>query len=545
MRAHGSSRRLRYALWGQWYRTSLYRMVLAGRRPRQLVFTPRPLWPGDAGRGAKLAEGVYSFGGETVRRPGAALWSPAGASDRWLAALHGFEWLRDLRAASGEAPHVSAHQLLSRWLDTQDRWRAVPWRPDVLAARISSWLSYYDLMLEGADATLEGRFRASLARQVRHLRRVLAYVDDGAPRIAALKALILATLALPRERKRTRPWLEALVETLERQINPDGGQIERSPAVHFTVLRDLVEIRTALEESEAGIPPPLQTAIDRMAPMLRFFRHGDGGLVLFNDTTEDAPWLIDVMLTQADARGKPLQSAPHTGFERLSANRTLVVVDTGAPPPPGLDAHAHAGTLSFEMSIGRERLIVNCGAYRGIKDEWRIAQRTTAAHSTVTIDDVNSSDVLPGGGLGRRARILSSERRDSDGNCWIDASHDGYKRSCKLTHRRRLYLADSGGDFRGEDTLTGAGNHSFAVRFHLHPSVKASLVQGGKAALLRLNGGSGWRFRCSGGVIGLQESVYMGSPGAVKRTEQIVISGATEGGETRIKWAFTRLASSP
>ena len=79
---------------------------------------------------------------------------------------------------------------------------------------------------EGADATLEGRFRASLARQVRHLRRVLAYVDDGAPRIAALKALILATLALPRERKRTRPWLEALVETLERQINPDGGQIE-------------------------------------------------------------------------------------------------------------------------------------------------------------------------------------------------------------------------------------------------------------------------------------------------------------------------------
>jgi uncharacterized heparinase superfamily protein len=277
--------------------------------------------------------------------------------------------------------------------------------------------------------------------------------------------------------------------------------------------------------------------------MLRFFRHGDGGLVLFNDSREEEGWFIDVVLTRSEARGKPLESAPHSGFERLTANRTMVTMDVGGPPPKGYDAMAHAGALSFEMSVGKERMIVNCGAHHGDSTAWITAQRTTAAHSTVTVEDVNSAEILDAGGFAHRPIDLSSNRKESDGDIWLEATHDGYRRSFGLVHSRRLYLGANGGDLRGEDTLTGEGNHKFVVRFHLHPDVRASKVQEGNAILLRLPGGSGWRFRASGGVIALQESVYLGSGSKVRRTEQIAVSSATQLGKGQVKWAFSQLSS--
>jgi uncharacterized heparinase superfamily protein len=169
------------------------------------------------------------------------------------------------------------------------------------------------------------------------------------------------------------------------------------------------------------------------------------------------------------------------------------------------------------------------------------AQRATAAHSTLTVEDANSSDILLGNVVGRRPAKVTAERRESDGNVWIEASHDGYVNPFGLVHKRRVYLASGGNDVRGEDTLTGQGNRRFAVRFHLHPSVKASTVQGGTSILLQMPGG-GWRVRATGGVTTLQDSVYLGVRGERKRTEQIVITGATRDGEAQIKWAFTRLA---
>ena len=109
-----------------------------------------------------------------------------------------------------------------------------------------------------------------------------------------------------------------------------------------------------------------------------------------------------------------------------------------------------------------------------------------------------------------------------------------------MIHRRRLYLAANGGDLRGEDSLAGAGQRKFAVRFHLHPTVTASLAQDGESVLLRLGDGGGWRFRASGGATGLQESVYLGLEGETRRTNQIVVSGAALNGEALVKWAITQ-----
>jgi uncharacterized heparinase superfamily protein len=221
------------------------------------------------------------------------------------------------------------------------------------------------------------------------------------------------------------------------------------------------------------------------------------------------------------------------------ANRTLVIADSGPPAPAGYDGHAHAGTLSFEMSVGRERLIVNCGAHHGRGDWWQ-AQRSTAAHSTLVVDDTNSSVFSPDSGLVRGPRTVTCKRDEAEGNAWLDMSHDGYLPTFDLIHRRRLFLAGGGDDLRGEDRLIGGGKRPFAIRFHLHPDVTASLAQNGQAALLRLPSGAGWRLRVTGAPVSLSDGVYLGRRDEIRRTQQVVISGEKGEGEAVVKWAIAR-----
>jgi uncharacterized heparinase superfamily protein len=182
---------------------------------------------------------------------------------------------------------------------------------------------------------------------------------------------------------------------------------------------------------------------------------------------------------------------------------------------------------------------VNCGAHRGRGDWWQ-AQRSTAAHSTLVVDDTNSSVFSPDRGLVRGPRAVACRRDESEGNVWLDMSHDGYRPPFGLIHRRRLFLSAGGDDLRGEDRLMGHGKRPFAIRFHLHPDVTASLAQNGQAALLRLPSGAGWRLRVTGAPVSVIDSVYLGRRGEIRKTLQVVISGEKSEDEAVVKWAIAR-----
>jgi uncharacterized heparinase superfamily protein len=528
------------------YRSPLYRLVLSRAAPPGVTPAASDPWTGDAVRGNAILHGSFAFHGQSFDHS-AGRWSPVGAQAAWRAELHGFAWLRDLAEVGGEAARNRARELVGDWLARASRWDALTWRSDVLGSRLAAWLGRYAYLTDGAPERFRTALDRALVAQARHLQRIAGAGVDGAPRFTALKGLIHAdwSLRFPAralERRRSHA-LKLLSSELARQIHPDGGHIERSPSLHLAVLRDLIEIHAVLRGGRVEPPPDLQSAIDRMAPFLRYVRHGDGGLALFNDSNEDMAGEIDAVLGLSEAKGKPPMNAPHSGFQRLTAERTLVLVDVAAPAR--LDGHAHAGTLSFEMSVGKERLVVNCGAHVADQSDWRRVQRATAAHSTLTIDDTNSSEILGPAGLlsgtlGHRPEHVICQRDDADGNAWLDLVHDGYARQFGVIHRRRLFLAAGGEDLRGEDTLVGEGNGRYAIRFHLHPRVQASLVQDGSAALLRLPSGLGWRLRASAGTLALADSIYLGRRGEMKRAQQIIISGLVEGRDPTIKWALRR-----
>lgn len=554
-------RRLRDGLRTLAYSNPLYALSLGGKAPMALTIVPPDSWPGNGDRGTALIEGRFPFAGQCFEagrgRKGTAAdeppWLAERAATAWIDALHGFDWLRDLRTVSGDAARRQARHLVLAWINRFSSWHAVAWAPEVLGTRIANWIGVHDFYCSSADDAFRGRVFESLARQTRHLARVIPNAPTpcgtgtlrGAALLAALKGLIYGGLCLPGHEALRDRALRLLDRHLPQQILPDGGHVERCPETHLAVLRHLVDIRALLRVARLPVSETLQGAIDHLTLALRFFRHGDGGLALFNGSNEGDPGLIDMVINHADVRGRLLKSAAHTGFERLLAGRTLVLMDTGVPPPPGLDMRAHAGTLGFELSVGKERMIVNCGMHPSFERAWRGALAATAAHSTLTLAETNSAEVRDAGGLGRRPQQVLCERVDTDGAVLVEASHDGYVSHFGLRHRRRLYLADNGDDLRGEDTLELAvgrpvAGHLFTIRFHLHPETSALLTSDGEAVLLRLPSGIGWRLRASGASIDLSDSIYLGQGGEPRHSQQVVLFGHTLAGNTTVKWALRR-----
>ncbi|WP_340116280.1 heparinase II/III family protein [Pelagibius sp. 7325] len=517
-----------------------------GNPPATTALVPPDPWPGNAQRGTAILDDTFHFHGRSLAHP-APRWNPVGVERAWLEAMHGFGWLRDLRAAGGDASRRKARALTADWIEANAGWSPVAWHPVVTGNRLAQWFSQYEFFAASAEVEFRQRLLAAAARQARHLAGVLPAGLSGAALVAAAKGLCIAGLCLPGGEAWLQRGLALLTQALEAQILSDGGQRERCPLLLLAVLRDCIDLRAALLAAGREVPSDLNLRIDGMAAMLRLLQHGDGGLALFNGGNAGEDLQIGLVLQRAASGKGLLQSAPASGFQRLQAGRSLVLIDAGAPPPPGYDALAHAGTLSFEMSVGRERLIGNCGAQANAihagSGEWGAAQRSTAAHSTAILADTNSSELLAEGGIGRRRAAVTCRRDEDDGNIWLEASHDGYQALFGLTHHRRLYLSASGDDLRGEDRFTGTAPRAvgFALRFHLHPEVQAMQAQDGRSVVLRLPKGGGWRLRSVGADLALEPSVYLGQPGQLRRSQQIVLSGETTGENTVVKWALQRL----
>lgn len=515
-------------------------LILGGRRADPPAFAPIRILPGDPQQGRALADGQLAFAGSAIL--GGDPWAQeATAAPQWRRVAHGFQWLDDLAALGGPDAEAAANRLVFGWLDRFANPSRPIWKGGATAERVVALLTHWDGVLRPVNPQLKDRLRDLLARQMAYLVRIGAPCETGTDKLIALIGLTMGALAIPSERRRLDGAVHTLTRELDRQILPDGGHISRAPRLQLDLLARLVSLGRCFEEARVETPVSVIRAIDRMAPMLRFFRHGDGGLALFNGAREGDGAQLDLVLAQADARGRPPGRAPHSGFERLQAGRTLILCDAGGPPPHEFESEAHAGVLSFEMSVGKERLVVNCGRRPTVDPGWLIAQKSTAAHSVLCVEDTNSSAISSDGlGFENRRAAATAERNESDGAVWLDMGHDGYWKPFGLLYRRRLYLGADGLDLRGEDQLDGPAGRAYAVRFHLHPKVAVSLLGSKTAALLRLPQGGGWRFRATGAEIALEDSLYFGTGGEPKRMQQIVLRGVTEANSTTIKWAFQK-----
>jgi uncharacterized heparinase superfamily protein len=204
--------RIGYAVKRPIFALPFYSVSLSGPGPTRLNFSPADAWPGNAEVGSAIIAGRFSFAGETMENP-QPLWRPRNAGRRWRAALHGFAWLRDLRAVGGDTGRRAARDLVVAWIDQNAKsWDALAWSPPVTGRRLSHWLAHYEFFAASAAVEVRHRLLYEIARQARHLARVLPAGLAGAEALAAQKGLIAAGACLPGR----EAWLERGLELLRR-----------------------------------------------------------------------------------------------------------------------------------------------------------------------------------------------------------------------------------------------------------------------------------------------------------------------------------------
>ncbi|GIL02639.1 MAG: heparinase II/III family protein [Alphaproteobacteria bacterium] len=532
------------------------RLRIGGPAPDRLVLAPPDLHTADPIVAQDIYAGVFHLAGHTASATGDSPFRIQAPHPRWEHELHSFAWLCHLAAAGDALSAQNAQALVSDWLDLHARPDASPaWRVETAARRLIAWLCHSVLIVEDTDFAFYRRFLKSIGHHLRFLRRHAGRATDGLPRLVAEIALAYGSVCVATAAAEPRPSCERLDAELARQILADGGHASRNPACLPELLALLLPLRQSFARLGDAPSPELVSAIDRMLPAMRFFRLGDGGFARFNGVSATPHDLLATLLRYDDTRGMAPDNAGPSGYQRLARGDTIVLVDTGRPPAGDFSMAAHAGCLSFELSTGRSLLVVNCGVPSIPVAEAAAAARATAAHSTVTVNDTSSCRFSVDGLIGRYldGRILAGpqrvavERGEDDDGITVVASHDAYQRAFAIVHERALRLSAGGAVLAGTDSFFGdhhtAPRHAtrdrVAIRFHLHPGVRAQKALDRRSVILWTGEGRRWMFACDDVEPQLAESIFFAGAGGPRRTVQIVLN-ARAAEHPRVGWRFER-----
>lgn len=528
-------------------------LSLLHRRAREedrLLGVPRDLERGRPAEAEAIYSGVFDFAGHRCVASDRSPFEFHDAPPAWREALVGFEWLRHLSEVQDALTSQNARALVADFLRARPGRRMAPaMRPDIAARRLVAFLAHAPLILQNSDASFRRRFLDALSAEARYLRRVASETVDGLPRLSVRIALTIAALCLPGRHDLESAGANLSAE-LDRQIFADGGHVSRNPQAVAQLLKTLIPLRQLYGARGRAVPRGLFAAIDRMLPALRFFLHADGATSLFNGAGAASVPLVAALVRLDETLGEPVGHMRQSGYHRLARAGTVIIADTGLAPPTPLSSEAHAGTLAFEFSSGRQRFVVNCGAPSAGHAEHRRIARMTAAHSTMTVADRSSArfarsqavDRFLGSPLVAGPTRVPSSREDLNDGQRVLAAHDGYRASLGLVHEREIRLSRDGTRIEGTDRLhvTGPrprgtdGEGAATVRFHLHPDVVVE--QAGRGIRLAA-GGEVWWFFCDRESV-LEDSIFFAEKSQARRTRQIVAHLAL--GEEEANWRFER-----
>lgn len=477
---------LKKILWQNLRRSHMYGITLLGRKTSRIISLISDPWHGCI----QFAEAVllgdlrlnnFRF---TTNHMLSALEKPNDTYEPLASYMQSFAFLYDLNSISGNAGRKRARQLIEHWIRSHHSWahkswNSSAWKPSYVGLRLSAWLNLHDFYASTADDDFKKLLVTSFDKQLRYLRRHWSEEKDDLHRFWALKGIILGEALRKKEKdKRLTHYTQILVKLIEKQILPDGGHTSRSPLLHWRFLRDLIDIRTSLRLHNKTdtkldlLEQTLQNYIQKMTPILRLLRHGDGALASFNGAITPfavglclgvTPDAIDTVLTLTDTETtRPPQRAAESGYERCASRNSIVLINTfptltfNANNVSKSEAYQEPGTeiLNLEWSVGQNRIIHKADLL--IQDVSEDKDGNRSKESWITNLNPEYSQIL-------------IKRHMKEGHHYV---------SCDLTYtspehsffwQRQIYLAPGGEELKGHDTIRISHDAVIGIRFELNP----------------------------------------------------------------------------
>jgi uncharacterized heparinase superfamily protein len=531
-------------------RGSFLSRLRRSKQPLKLAAVPRDHVAGDRQRGDALIAGRFVAGSAVL--PLADLdFAGMDPADPAVQQLQGFSWLRDLgAAASREKGARLAEAMVGRWLLAHGTRADEAWGPHLWGERILFWTAYAPYILSSADAGYRSALLNTLARGARHLDATADKAPAGLKRITAWCGVVAAGLLVQGGVPRVARGEAGLARAFASAQFDDGGLVSRSPCEQMLLVDRLGLLRACYAAAKQTIPDGIEAAAAAALAALHGITMGDGALSSWQGCGPGDAARLTALVEGCGLRARPLRQARGWGYQRLSALGTILVLDAAPPPQPKMAARACASTLAFEMSDGAQRILVNCGGPgplpSDLPDDLVAALATTAAHSTLVLADTNSTNIQADGSLGKGVEDVTIDRSEDNDASRIETSHDGYVRAFGMVHKRSLMLGNDGKELRGADQLIARGRKKiresapYAVRFHLAPAIEVTTTADGMGAILRSRGVPPWNFRCRGGSLTIEDSLWIDGRGQPQRTSQLVIVGEISALGGEIGWQFRR-----
>ena len=531
-------------------RGSLLSRLKHGPQPLKLVAVPRDHVQGDRQRGETLMKGQFALGSETLSLKELDF-SSVGARGSVAERLQGFSWLRDLAAAaSREKGARLAEAVVGRWLLAHGARVDDAWAPHLWGERILFWTAYAPYILSSSDGGYRSALLNTLARGARHVEGSADKAAAGLERITAWCGVVAAGLLVQGGVPRVARGEAGLARALASAQFDDGGLISRSPFEQVRLVDRMGLLRACYQAAKQTLPDGIEAAAQASLAALHGVTMGDGALSSWQGCGPGEASRLTALIEGCGLRARPLRQPSGWGYHRMSALGTILVVDAAPPPPQKIADYGSASTLAFELSDGGQRLVVNCGGPgplpTELPDELVQGLRTTAAHSTLVLADTNSTNILADGTLGKGVADVSIERTEDNDSSRLEATHDGYVRTFGMVHKRSLMLGNDGKEIRGADQLIPRGRKKiresapYAARFHLAPGVEATVTADGMGAILRSKGAPPWNFRCRGGNLAAEESLWIDGRGHPHASTQLVIVGEVSALGGEIGWQLRR-----
>lgn len=439
-------------------------------------------------------------------------WNDATKAKLWLYNLHYFDDLNQTEWQDRTEIHYS---LINTWIEQNPKMVGNGWEPYTISLRSVNWIKWF---LSGNGPKEE--WLASLSLQVQALDQQLEYHLLGNHLFANAKALVFAGCFF--KGALADSWLKRglaiLNKEIPEQILADGGNFELTPMYHNIILADMLDLYQLSLTYSYNIPKATsqywRELIGKMLSWAEHMQHPDGDVSFFNDSAMGiAPKLANLQryaevlnLTIPTTSKNEVTELKESGYVVIKDQFNKLIIDVAKVGPDYIPGHAHADTLSFELSIDGQRVFINSGTSVYGSGEERLRQRKTETHNTVVVDGMDSSEVWSGFRVARRAYPSKPFITESEGGINVECSHDGYMRlPGKVMHTRKWKLTE--GDLFICDNLTGKYNHAKAY-YHLHPDVVVEEVNSSSQVRFYLPNGAKYTINAEGADIKVLETTW-------------------------------------
>ncbi len=479
----------------------------------------------------------------SVRKFTTNLWKITNLENDKTKKLHDFGWLPALNIKTEKELGCL---IVDQWINNFSNYNEKYWTFDVITNRLINWISSYDIIFKNSDLIFRSKVINNIVKQAKHLFKNINLINTGIDKIKSLAALILVGNSFEQYEEYTQFGLKNLEDELSDFINKDGFVKTKNPEDLFWTLYFLVLIKEWLILSRKQTPAFINIYINSLGISFKFLRFSNGDLPLFNGANQIN---TERFYEYLESRGYEFENMENIfcGYAKIKSKKIEIFMDANNPSSMLHSRNYQAGPLSFELSSNGEKFICNSGSAKNLGEELSYLSSSTAAHSTVTINDTSSCIFQKnkmirkyfGNSLIEKHDIFKKEFKNDKEFIRCTIGHNGYEKRFKLLHERQITLFKNKSHVEGIDNLKCKNlenkNLTYSVRFHIHPDIRITKTMGNDI-LLSSNNGEGWIFRSPQIPTKIEKNLYFGNPNNIKESSFILLEGNIENENTNIIW---------